>query len=305
MPARVFQDQPRAITEAGELLPGASLSISETGTTDALHAFADPNYLTPHPNPIKADGAGRFPSMWFNLDEVDYRARLLHPDTGAVVWDLDPLEPFPLTEDGEPLDNSGEPMPFARLTFWRSGTTALQAIYDDADLITELDNPLTADEFGVFPTIYLDDTLDYRVRLERGDGRLVYDVDPVQLMPGPQLIITAGEAEGAIGFDFNLVIGSLSGDINVQLPTAQVLELMRVLIFSGSNLQVRIRGATSTPPVDVFASLAFTDKDGVPRTLLSSSASSTTPATRTRQWSWTGLGAYFEDGERYALTFTP
>lgn len=305
MPARLFQDQPRAITEAGGLLPGATLSITETGTTDALAAYADPGYQIPLPNPVPANSAGRFPPMWFNVDDLDYRARLLHPDTGAVVWDLDPLEPFPLTEDGAPLDDSGAALPFATLTFWRSRTTQLEPIYVDDTLTIELDNPITADENGAFPEIYLDDTLDYRVRLEDGAGRLIYDVDPLQLMPGPQVMILAGDAEGSIGYDLGFGTGSTSGDLNNQLPTAQSLELTRTMIFTGSNLQVRIRGSSSTPPSTVFASLSFIDKDGNPRNVLSSSSSTTTPATRTRQWSWTGLGAYFEAGERYALTFTP
>lgn len=176
MAAVTFKDQPRAITEAGVLLPGASLLLTFEGTEDALHAFADPELTVYLSNPLVADGAARFPVFYLDA-EVAYRARLYHPITGALVWEFDPVEVFPLTDDGTPLDNSGEPMPGAVRTFWRAGTNQLQAIYATDALTTELDNPLTADVDGEFPVVYLDDELSYRVNLKNSEGELVSDYE--------------------------------------------------------------------------------------------------------------------------------
>jgi hypothetical protein len=183
--AVTFKEQPRAITEAGALLPGATLSITAPGTTDARHPYADSELTTSLRDPLTADGAGRFPAIYFD-DELFYRARLFHPTTGALVWDQDPLETFPLTDNGIPLDNDGQPMPFAVLTFWRGATTQLEPIYEDDTLTGELANPITADSAGEFPTIYLDEDVKYRVRLVDGQGRLVYDVDYYRTQPQPE-----------------------------------------------------------------------------------------------------------------------
>lgn len=186
MAAATFKDQPRAITEAGVLLPGASLLITLEGTEDVVHVFADADHRTKLPNPLVSDGAGRFPPMFFDED-IDYRARLYHPSTGAEVWDLDPLETFPLTDVGIPLDNGGRVMPFATLTFWRAGTTQLQDVFADEALTTPLDNPLDADIDGEFPEVWFDDALTWRVKLEDGDGRLIYDIDEyTESFPAPQ-----------------------------------------------------------------------------------------------------------------------
>ena len=77
-----------------------------------------------------------------------------------------------------PLTPSGEIMPGARLTFYRSGTTTLATIYADAELTTPLGNPLEADASGRFVPIYLHPLTTYRVLLHDADDVLVYDVDP-------------------------------------------------------------------------------------------------------------------------------
>lgn len=75
------------------------------------------------------------------------------------------------------LDKNGNPIAGAELTFWRSGTTALKSVYSDQELNDERDNPVIADANGRFPLIYLESG-DYRVRLRKASGVLVWDVDP-------------------------------------------------------------------------------------------------------------------------------
>lgn len=137
---------------------------------------------------MSADAAGRFRPLWLNQD-LEYRAILTNAD-GVPVYDQDPLGIFPFSDNGLPLDDSGEPMPFASRIFWRAATTAFTPIYTDDTLTTELDNPLTADSAGQFPDIYLDDALQYRTLLKDGDGTLIYDIDNYQfLVPVPPLLV--------------------------------------------------------------------------------------------------------------------
>lgn len=203
MAALVFKDQPRAISDDGDLLPGASLSITLAGLEDVAHVFADPALTVELADPIVADGAGRFPAMYFD-QATDYRARLYNA-AGALVWDRDPLETFPFTyPDVAPLDNDGEPMPLSTFTFWRAETTQLEAIYTDQTLTTELDNPLTADADGVFAAVFFPEDSDYRVKLEDQSGRLVYDIDyyltsqPAQQPIPPTAPVLSGELNGGV-----------------------------------------------------------------------------------------------------------
>src|SRR5690606_38201574 len=71
-------------------------------------------------------------------------------------------------------DPSGRPLANARLTFWESGTTRKAAVYTGASLSEERQQPVVANEAGIFPPIFLDpDLMPYRVKLERADGVLV------------------------------------------------------------------------------------------------------------------------------------
>lgn len=83
-----------------------------------------------------------------------------------------------LTPDTPYRDANGKPLAQARLTFWRSRTTAHAPVYSDPGLETEIEQPIEADSSGVFPSIYLDSTIDYRVLLHSDDGVLRFDVDP-------------------------------------------------------------------------------------------------------------------------------
>ena len=51
----------------------------------------------------------------------------------------------------------------AKANFYITGTVTRQSTFTDKALTIAHDNPVVADAFGVFPTIYLDDTLNYKV----------------------------------------------------------------------------------------------------------------------------------------------
>lgn len=195
-----FKEQPRAITLAGVLLPIGSITFVDADTAEPLAVYADPELLTPLANPLPSDGAARFPPFWLD-PEASYRATLNRPN-GDEVWDLDPVTLFPSTYPVIPLDNAGEFMPFAVLTFWRGDTTQLATVYADANLLTPADNPATADSSGEFTPLFLDDEQRYRVKLARADGVLVYDVDNFAFLADPPAPPSAPVLSGELGADF-------------------------------------------------------------------------------------------------------
>ena len=66
----------------------------------------------------------------------------------------------------------------AKLHFYAAGTTTPQAVYADSSLTTPLTNPVTANSAGVWPAIYLNDALTYRVVLKDAAGVTLNDADP-------------------------------------------------------------------------------------------------------------------------------
>lgn len=86
------------------------------------------------------------------------------------------------------LDANGIVAPGARLFFFLTQTSIPQKIYADAALTIELENPVGANAAGVWPSIYMDPALTYRVVLKDQDGVTLNEVDPYR--PG-----VAGEGE--------------------------------------------------------------------------------------------------------------
>jgi hypothetical protein len=81
------------------------------------------------------------------------------------------------------VDASGLPIPGARMQFYATGTTTPIAVYSGASLATVLTNPVTADAGGLFPPIFLDPAIVYRVQLLNAAGSLIQDVDPLNSQP--------------------------------------------------------------------------------------------------------------------------
>lgn len=77
------------------------------------------------------------------------------------------------------LDSAVRALSGARAYFYETGTTTPQDTYSDADLTTPNANPVVADSAGVFPPIYLDPSLEYKLTLNTSSDALIYTVDPV------------------------------------------------------------------------------------------------------------------------------
>lgn len=74
----------------------------------------------------------------------------------------------------------GSVSPNAQANFYLTGTTTRTNTYTDAALTTPHTNPVLADAAGVFPVIYLDPDVIYRLVLNDEDLALIYDEDPIQ-----------------------------------------------------------------------------------------------------------------------------
>jgi hypothetical protein len=71
-------------------------------------------------------------------------------------------------------------IPGAKIYFYITGTNTTTPIYADEALTVELANPLESDAAGRWPSIYLDDTVAYRVRITDSEDNTIpgHDVDP-------------------------------------------------------------------------------------------------------------------------------
>lgn len=78
-----------------------------------------------------------------------------------------------------PLDDDGNPMPGCYLQFYESETTTPTPVYADGDLETELPNPVVSNAAGIFPAIYGDPSVVYRMQLYTADDVLISDDDPI------------------------------------------------------------------------------------------------------------------------------
>jgi len=96
------------------------------------------------------------------------------------------------------LDANGIVVAGAKLYFYATGTTTPQAVYSDSGLTTPLTNPVEANAAGVWPTIYLNDALTYRVVLKTSGGSTLDDVDPyIPGMPDALPSILQGSVDDA------------------------------------------------------------------------------------------------------------
>jgi len=77
------------------------------------------------------------------------------------------------------IDANGLAVGGAKLFFFLSGTTVQASAYTTAALSAAHPNPLVADSGGLFPPVYLDPAVTYRLQLKTGGGVLIEDVDPV------------------------------------------------------------------------------------------------------------------------------
>lgn len=77
------------------------------------------------------------------------------------------------------LDTAGVTLPGAKLYFYQSGTATPLATYSDDALSQSNTNPVEADAGGLFPAIFLQPSVDYKVILTDEDGNQLWEADPV------------------------------------------------------------------------------------------------------------------------------
>lgn len=73
----------------GLTLPGAKLEFFVTGTSTHQNTYSDAALTTPNANPLTADGAGRFPTIF--MLQTPYKVVLNRADT-TNVWTADPVQ---------------------------------------------------------------------------------------------------------------------------------------------------------------------------------------------------------------------
>lgn len=178
----------QALDGSGRPLPHAVLTFLRSGTTIPKAVYADQDLeveLSDAAGRVTADAQGRFPLIYLAADPTPRYRVMLHTAQGVLRWDIDPYvcdctdPPYLFrSPKHQALDEDGRVLAASELVFTLTETETPAAIYADADRAVPLPNPLTADAGGFFPPIYLDDDVDYRVRLSDRHGELVLDVDP-------------------------------------------------------------------------------------------------------------------------------
>ncbi|HEY5072066.1 MAG TPA: hypothetical protein VII63_08545 [Caulobacteraceae bacterium] len=95
-------------------------------------------------------------------------------------------------------DANGAPINGAQLQFYLTGTTTPTNVYTSSSLGTPLSNPVVSDSAGLFPPIYLDPTVTYRMQYWNAIGGLVKDYDPLSsgVIEATQAQVNAGAATG-------------------------------------------------------------------------------------------------------------
>ena len=100
--------------------------------------------------------------------------------------------------------SSGETFAGARGYFTLSGTSTAADVYQDAALTTPHTSPVVASAAGVFPAIYLDETVAYKFTLKSADDSLIYAVDPINEVSTTESLTAAEIAAGLTLADVNL-----------------------------------------------------------------------------------------------------
>jgi len=102
------------------------------------------------------------------------------------------------------MDSLGRPLNGGLLYFYQTGTDTPLATYSDAERTVPNDNPVEADEGGVWPDIFLADQL-YKVILKNSDGVEVWTADPVSPFIDDDDVVTSY-------YDFPVFIQGLPED---------------------------------------------------------------------------------------------
>jgi uncharacterized protein YegP (UPF0339 family) len=83
--------------DIGRTLAGARLNFYDTGTFDRKDTYFDSALTSVQPNPVIADGAGRFDTIYLATDSA-YRV-VLEDENGNTIWTQDDVESTPGAQD--------------------------------------------------------------------------------------------------------------------------------------------------------------------------------------------------------------
>lgn len=243
----------QALDDAGVSLPSAVLTFWQSGTTEPAEVYADLELqepLTDALGRVLADEAGIFPVMFMD-PAVRYRVRL-QTAAGVLRWDVEylcvescdcagqpqvfrgPVVQAMQLASAQPIAWHAPPLPGARLRFSVTGGDTPADVYADAGQTIRLPNPVVANAAGIFPPIYLQTAVSYRVRLISASGTTLIDVDPYVRQCGMMIVTSrpyAIEAEDALG-----ISASATGGL-VWMPPEDALSLA-VLVLSGEMREI-------------------------------------------------------------------
>lgn len=149
------------------------------------------------------------------------------------------------------IDANGLTVSGAQLFFYLTGTTTPQTVYADAALTTPLTNPVTANAAGVWPSIYLDDTIVYRVVLKDGNNVTLDDQDPYLADVADDLTTALSNIADAVAAD----AADASADAIAAEGFRDEAEVFAAtaLTASGPNYASTAAGLAATSVGDTFA----------------------------------------------------
>ena len=84
----LFQLPKQVPLSGGNILPGAKLTFSQTGTSTLQNTYQDEDRTTPHANPVVADANGVFEPIYLDPTLPHYRVRLTTADD-ALEYQVD------------------------------------------------------------------------------------------------------------------------------------------------------------------------------------------------------------------------
>jgi hypothetical protein len=107
------------------------------------------------------------------------------------------------------IDEDGNTVSGALLYFYLSETLTQTPVYTDAALSDEHTNPVECNSAGQPPVIYLDSSIEYRLRVHDADDVFLYEVDPYRAQSGAEILTALLGVDGLnSGLDADLVRGT-------------------------------------------------------------------------------------------------
>lgn len=162
-----------------------------------------------------------------------------------------------------PFSTTGALLSGAKAKFFISGTTTLQNTFTDETLATPHANPVVADGNGVFPAIYLDDTLNYKVDITDSLDVSLPGYPINNLATAFSLVADLASNANALGASL-IGIEDAAGNFTATEVEAALAEIFSDLASTANSLGASLVGVedsadnfTATTVEDILAELAF------------------------------------------------